>query len=730
MKSRTSKVLSLILAFLAAIFVTMWLDLFLNNYSISPFSTIYFLEIAVGFTLAIKQLMRPTSQLLLRCGILLLVTIIESLIVLLVGYLQLGTFTGFSWQFICGLLLINTLFVFINWHQYSLNLWQFFLAVLIAVWETLAIGWNFDVASTEWNWLIIIGGLNLLITIIAFARISNSQSWKLATVAGALFALALVLGKPLYETYKFPRLNSDVLIKLGGFIFFWTMVVALILDFLITKHPRITQTSGYVKIQNWFNNLPHPWLLSSSITFIIFIPAIIALAPGIWSYDTPFQYFSMTHGEWSIGQPIASMFIVYIFVYLIGAQLLHSLSLGIFLLIIVQFLLAALIFGYGLQLLNRWHLPWPIQLLAWGWWSLHITNLTSLAQVNTKDTWSALAATLIMIFLLEMWLDQDRFFHSYSKLFILVLAILIFLTFRNSSRLVLLLFIPLWLILCWKYWKKLIALFAVIGVIFVVFNGPVVQHLPSKNANATTGVRALSSTGGLKTQIIFGSYVNAGQHFSAADKSLLWTILPKGTPEQYQRFYSPQFADQANLVWQQFYKSYPYIHRGNFQQRRSQMLKRIIIHYPQATLQAILNLNLGWYYPQSTYPSRSGNIYNEVINETKNGPMTKPGVIINNWQWWPGLYQMVYDLEQNGNYSQYPVIASCFDPACWSWILLIILLALIAQKSWSALLIAAFAMLQWLCLWAAPVVLARYIYPIFLLLPLLLALIYLRPHTK
>lgn len=160
MKSRTSKMLSLILAILAAIFVTMWLDLFLNNYSISPFSTIYFLEIVVGFTLAIKQLMRPTSQLLLRGGILLLVTIIESLIVLLVGYLQLGTFAGFSWQFVCGLLLINTLFVFSNWHQYSLNLWQFFLAVLIAVWETLAIGWNFDVASTEWNWLIIIGGLN------------------------------------------------------------------------------------------------------------------------------------------------------------------------------------------------------------------------------------------------------------------------------------------------------------------------------------------------------------------------------------------------------------------------------------------------------------------------------------------------------------------------------------------------------------------------------------------
>lgn len=730
MKSQTSKVSSFILAVLAAIFVTIWLNVFLNNYNISPFSVIYFIEIVACFNLVISNLFMHLFKLLFKTEVLLIVTTIESLIVVIVYFMLLGTISGVSWQFVCVLLLINSLFVFLNCYQHLINLWQFILSVLIAIWETLAVGLNFDVAITDWEWLIIIGGLNLLINIIALTHISKSQYWGLATVAGVLFSLALVLGKSLYETYKLPCGNIEMIVKLVGFIFFWTVVVALILNFLITNHPHITQTSWYLKIQYWFNNLQHPWLLSSSITFIIFIPALLALAPGIWSYDTPYQYFSMTHGNWNIGQPIASMFIIYIFVHVIGVKLFHSLAIGVFLLVISQFLLASLVFGYGFRVLSRWHLPWPIHLIAWGWWSLHITNWTSLAQTNTKDTWSAIAATLIMIFLLEMWLDKDHFFHSYGKLFILALAILIFLTFRNSSRIVFLLFIPLWLILCWKYWKKLISLIILIGVMFMAFNGPISQHFPSKNVSNTTGVRNLSSMSNLKTQIIFGSYVSMGYHFSSADKKLLWTILPKGTPKQYQRLYSPQFADVANQNWAIFYKTYRYIYYGNFQKRRSQMLKRIIAHYPQATLQAILNLNLGWYYPQSTYPSRSGNIYNEVINETKNGPMVKPGVSINNWQWWPGLYQIIYSLEQDGNYSQYPVIASCFDPAFWSWVLLIILLALVAQKSWPSLLIASFATIQWFCLWATPVVLVRYIYPIFLLLPLLLALIYLRPHTK
>ncbi|RHW47394.1 hypothetical protein DS832_04415 [Bombilactobacillus bombi] len=725
MNKRLINLLNILFAVILAIVMTSWLNLTFNNYAISPISVVYFVVGLVGFNYLIHKLLAIRSQQWLLLATSAVVTVIEELMGILVNLSQINTFSFPDVKSIIIILLINMIIIF----QYQKNdLFKIVVALIMSFFETIAICFNFDVGETLWSWVLVVGSINLLINLVSLKYVRKRSYWLLSSIAGILFSLALVLGKQLYDNYQFPAFNVATILTFMGFVLFWTAIVALIINYVINTQNVFSSNQQNSPIQNWFNQLKHPWLWSAVVTFIIFIPAIIALAPGIWSYDTPYQYFSMTRNNWNMGQPIASMMIVYFFVQIIGVNFLHSVATGLFIMIVVQFILAAVIFGYGFKVLNRWQLPWILQVVVWSWWTLHITNWTSLAQSNTKDTWCGLAAVLIMIFLLEMWQDGPKFFHSYGKLVLLILSLFVFLTFRNSSRLVLIMFLPFWLGVCWKYWKQIVAIIVATGALFYLFNGPVVHSLPSSavDVNQGGGVRNMDNVGGLKAQIIFGGYVNAGNKFSLADKQLLWTILPKGTPEQYSHFYSPQFADQANTVWGQLGVHYHHIYQGNYNQRRSKMMKQIISHYPLATLQVILNQNLGWYYPQSTYPSKSGNIYNEVINETKNGPMKKDGVIINNWKLFPSLYQLIYGLEQDGTYYQYPVIASFFDPAFWGWIILVVLLILIAQKSWKALTISFFMTIQWATLWAAPVVLVRYIYPVFLCLPLLAIMIYIR----
>ncbi|MBA1394107.1 hypothetical protein EQ500_09585, partial [Lactobacillus sp. XV13L] len=225
------------------------------------------------------------------------------------------------------------------------------------------------------------------------------------------------------------------------------------------------------------------------------------------------------------------MMIIYFFVQIIGVHLFHSVTIGLFLMILTQFALAAIIFGYGFKVLNKLRLPWFIQLIVWGWWSLHITNWTSLALSNTKDTWTGLAGVLIMIFLLEIWQNGNKFFNSYGKIIILIMALFGFLTFRNGNRLVIVMFFPFLLGFCWKYWKKVLTISIATGALFYLFNGPVVHSLrasttdpktvakvrakeylprkiPGSSHNKTRGLRSINSVGGLKTQIIFGGYIN------------------------------------------------------------------------------------------------------------------------------------------------------------------------------------------------------------------------------
>ncbi|MCO6541788.1 MAG: hypothetical protein J6573_05735 [Lactobacillus sp.] len=716
----------IIIAFILSAVMTSWLNSTFNNYSISPISVVYFIASLIGFYSLLHRLfeLKPQQWLLLASSV--VVTLIEELIGILVNLLQINTFSFPDIKSIILLLLINMIIVF---QCQKKDLFKIIVSVVMTIFETIAIWFNFDVGETLWSWVLVVGSINLLINLVSLKYVRKRSYWLLSSIAGILFSLALVLGKQLYDNYQFPAFNVATILTFMGFVLFWTAIVALIINYVINTQNLLSSNLQNSLIQNWFNQLKHPWLWSSVITFIVFIPAVMALAPGIWSYDTPFQYFSMMGNNWNMGQPIASMLVIYFFVQIIGVNLLHSLATGLFIMIVVQFTLAAVIFGYGFKVLNRWQLPWILQVVVWSWWTLHITNWTSLAQSNTKDAWCGLAAVLIMIFLLEMWQDGPNFFHSYGKMTLLIISFFIFLTFRSSSKLVLIMFLPFWVGFCWKYWKQIVVIIVATGSLFYLFNGPIVHTLPSAevDVNKGGGVKTIDGMGGtLRAQIIFGSYVNAGHKFSSADKQLLWTILPKGTPEQYVHLYSPQFADLSSKVWVELGSHYPNIYRGHYKQRRSQMIKRIVLHYPKAILQVILNQNLGWYYPQSTYPSKSGNIYNEVINETKNGPMIKDGVIINNWKLWPSLYQFIYGLEQDGTYYQYPVIASFFDPAFWGWLMLIILLTLIAQKSWSELLISFFVLIQWATLWAAPVVLVRYIYPIFLCLPLLLVSPYFR----
>ncbi|MBA1435148.1 DUF6020 family protein [Bombilactobacillus bombi] len=724
MEKKVINLIKLPFALLLSIMITSWLNTIFNNYSISPVSVVYFLTGLIGFYHLIHNLLELKLPRWIRTGIVILFTIIEELIIMLIHSLQTNMLVLSDFKALILLLLINAVVAF---QLTSKDLVRLIVAIMLALFESLAIWFNLNRVTDSWDWLVVILSLNILINLVALQYVKKIFYWLLSTIAGILFALALVLGKPLYDNYQFPSFNLITVLTFLGLFLFWTTVTALIINFVINNQNQVKLKNENKKIQNWFNQIQHPWLWSTIITFIIFLPALVALAPGIWSYDTPYQYFSMVRGNWNIGQPIASMMIVYFFVQIIGVQLLHSLTVGLFLMILTQFVLGAIIFGYGFKVLNKWHLPWFIQVIVWGWWSLHITNWTSLALSNTKDTWAGLASVLIMIFLLEIWQNGTQFLHSYGKITILIIALFVFLTFRNSSRLVLIMFLPFLLGFCWKYWKQMLTICVATGALFYLFNGPVVHSLSSTSSGIQTeGVRNISNVGGLKIQLIFGGYINAGYQFSTSDKKLLWSILPQGTPEQYAQFYSPQFADQAANVWGELGQHYPKIYHGDFNKRRSQMMKRIILHYPKAALQVILNQNLGWYYPQSIYPSKSGNIYNEVINETKNGPMKKDGVIIKNWNWWPSLYKIIYDLEQDGNYWQYPVIASFFDPAFWGWLILIMLLILIAKKSWSALVISFFVVIQWATLWAAPVVLARYIYPIFLCLPLMLVLCYLK----
>jgi hypothetical protein len=134
---------------------------------------------------------------------------------------------------------------------------------------------------------------------------------------------------------------------------------------------------------------------------------------------------------------------------------------------------------------------------------------------------------------------------------------------------------------------------------------------------------------------------------------------------------------------------------------------------------AFLSLNLPYWYPDSaTVDVYSQRRYIETgICEMEWYPVTLQSKL-------PGLYKMYEKVASFEAFQNVPVAATVFSITTPFWLMLICLFLLFYKKKKQQMLLILPGMFLWLTFMAGPVSNFRYIFPIFCLYPLYIALVF------
>ena len=296
--------------------------------------------------------------------------------------------------------------------------------------------------------------------------------------------------------------------------------------------------------------------------------------------------------------------------------------------------------------------------------------------------------------------DTEGFFHSPLRMIALAVNLLLVLLLRGNMILMVILSAPFLCIGFKRWWKRLLPLLAVPVAVYLVINGPVMNALHILPGHAgeplSIPIMQIADVVGIHEATL-----------SEDDKAEIDLFL------EYDQLHAsnPRFADSMKLCLRQdYYKA----HSMDFMK----MWVKLGVRYPVTYLNALLALNVPyWYQDSDPIDPYAGRMYIETTLYQSSLVQTQlqsklPGL-------WKFLERTVVMLD---NLRGIPLIYGFMSLSTPLWMLLACLFILKAKgktKAFMPLLPMLVLMIIYLL---GPVSIFRYVLPIFICYPLIIAL--------
>jgi hypothetical protein len=176
--------------------------------------------------------------------------------------------------------------------------------------------------------------------------------------------------------------------------------------------------------------------------------------------------------------------------------------------------------------------------------------------------------------------------------------------------------------------------------------------------------------------------------------------------------YNPRFGDYIKGVFQNDY----------YEEHKADFIKlwcHLLFKYPKQYVDAFLSLNLPYWYPDSaTVDGYSHVRYIETgLCELAQYPLTLQSKL-------PGLYKLYEKVASFEAFQDIPVAATVFSITTPLWLMLLCLFVLVQKKKTQQVILLLPGLFLWLTFMAGPVSNFRYIFPIFCLYPIYMALMF------
>ena len=229
---------------------------------------------------------------------------------------------------------------------------------------------------------------------------------------------------------------------------------------------------------------------------------------------------------------------------------------------------------------------------------------------------------------------------------------------------------------------------------------------PALNYTSSSFVEMLA----VPVQQMANAYVNNHNELSSKQINDIFLYLPEKTVEEYQQLYHPRNSDTIR----------PSTNTENIKKDPIKFFKTYIsigITCPKAYINGFLNNTLAYWYPDADMPDP--NAAPQMYIEYENSNYATISVMTERYNWFPKISSFYQKIGEQGSFKNIPVLSMFFSMGFIFWIYVSIFVYVILKKQYHILLpIFALAFL-WLTSIAGPVALLRYVYPLFLCLPII-----------
>ena len=489
-----------------------------------------------------------------------------------------------------------------------------------------------------------------------------------------------------------------------------------------TENTGNGQMPGCKKFSGWLQNRSGVQIFFGSLLLLLlaWLPVYLAYYPGICAYDAPVQTGQIMEHYYFDHHPIVHTLFLQGMLWL-GSHIFGSVNAGMALYTAVQMLLLAASMAYGMLVLHRrkiaagWQLA--IQILGM-FFPFHWYMSVSM----TKDTVFSAFLLLQLVSLTDLlWEDCNSWRPGIRDLFY-ALGTVGMILFRNNGKYAMIVLLAFaFLMFCFgkkarKLWGRLLvvsgaAVCVGLFVLSAVFSATHAEQ-GDRREMLSMPIQQLSRCmlyhGGV------GVLAEDDGTMDAADKALINDFI---LDEAY-RDYDPGIADPVKRHTNTYVVRY-----------RSGEFIRVYLHllgnYPGDMINAALATDAGFLSPFDTthadvnrVEGRAGLSY--VQTRWEEDTLNGRGIYKDSK--WPWLFERLENWAENNSYLRIPVLKYLFVPGSYLWLYLALAAVLVIADRKRFCLPLAIVAGYYGTMLLGPTVQMRYVYPVMLALPYLLAL--------
>ncbi|MBP3463616.1 MAG: hypothetical protein J6K45_03955 [Clostridia bacterium] len=572
------------------------------------------------------------------------------------------------------------------------------LNIFMAFIATFAININMDKTLSFTQSFSANSVVYLLIFVLVYWLLSDIDKVKNKRLNICSLILAVILA--LCETLgSCMRINGDIvsIVSVKGlvnFIGYGTLIYGIVFKlFSILENKEILNKD--IKI---FTNNKRSFFIVWGLIFILWIPYFLKHYPGICTSDSMDQ-ISQTLGINLLTNhhPVFHTFLISIAIN-IGKSV-GSMVTGIAIYSIFQMIILSAIFSFTLYYMAKRNIDIRIRLVGLLFFALYPIN--SIYSVTMwKDILFSGVILLFVIALSEVAFNKDKFMSSKFKNVLLVISMILVILFKNNGIYIVVLTLPFLFIVAKKYYKRLIVCSAIVIGFYMLWKGPVFSLL---NVKEVSPREALT----IPVQQIARITKYHGDELNEKERKNINKYLPL---EKLPEIYVPTLSDNVKNS----------LNDEEFKKDKGTFIKTwigLVAKYPVTAIESFIEGCYGYWYPEYTYWTYLTGIEKYGQLDIEASPLLKS--------------EKLNFIERMINNRSLPIISMTFSIGCAFWVLITFAMYCIYTQKYAKLLAYAPILVLWLTCLASPVSGEyRYIYAMFITLPLLIGISFLKESKK